>query len=127
MTRLEALCLAHDAAARVAGAQGITVTELMTTRSKAAVEGRRMLTAELLPKMSIKLMADVLGLSAPGVKGMLGPRRPPPQPKTKVWCVAWDNELVPAETYKKARRYCLEVRARGIAGAYVQQVEVGDA
>lgn len=127
MTRLEALCLAHDAAARVAGAQGITVTELMTTRSKAAVEGRRMLTAELLPKMSIELMADVLGFSATGVKEMLGPRRPPPQPKTKVWCVAWGNELVPAETYKKARRYCLEVRARGIAGADVRQVEVGEA
>lgn len=127
MTRLEAICVAHNAAASVAERQGITVTELIQSRTKAAVEGRRILAAELIARMSVAVIADVLGLSRPGVRLLLGPLRPQRVPPKHVWCVEWDEELVPADTYKRARKYCLEVRARGIRGAVVCRKEMGNA
>lgn len=93
MTRLEAICAAHNAAASVAERQGITVTELIQSRTKAAVEGRRILAAELIAKMSVAVIADVLGLSRPGVRLLLGPLRPQRVPPKDVWCARHGDDL----------------------------------
>ena len=125
MTRLEAICVAHNAAASVAERQGITVTELINTRTRAAVEGRRILAAELVAKMPLTVIADVLGLSRTGVREMLGPKRPLPVPPTHVWCARTGEELIPCKTYRAAKNTVIELRKSGIRGAELVRREVG--
>lgn len=125
MTRLEAICAAHNAAASVAERQGITVTELIQSRTKAAVEGRRILAAELIAKMSVAVIADVLGLSRPGVRLLLGPLRPQRVPPKDVWCARHGDDLIPCKTYRAAKNTVIELRKSGIRGAELVRREVG--
>lgn len=125
MTRLEALCVAHNAAASVAERQGITVTELIQSRTKAAVEGRRILAAELVARMSVAVIADVLGLSKPGVRLLLGPLRPRRVPPKDVWCARNGDDLIPCKSYWAAKNTVIELRKSGIKGADVVRREVG--
>lgn len=125
MTRLEALCVAHNAAASVAERQGITVTELIQSRTKAAVEGRRILAAELIARMSVAVIADVLGLSKPGVRLLLGPLRPRRVQPKDVWCARNGDDLIPCKSYWAAKNTVIELRKSGIRGAELVRREVG--
>lgn len=125
MTRLEALYLAHNAAASVAERQGITVAKLIQSHTKAAVEGRRILVAELLAKMSLAVIADVLGLSKSGVRLLLGPLRPRRVPPKAVWCARNGDDLIPCRSYWAAKNVVIELRESGIRGAELVRREVG--
>jgi hypothetical protein len=128
MTGLEASVVARREAEDVAAIYGIDVADILSPSSPKARTARRELAERLVRLMPIKTVQRMLDVSESYVKKVAqsaGMHRWVP-PKL-VWCVSWDNELIPAETYKRARKYCLEVRARGVVGATVCRKEVGNA
>jgi len=128
MTGLEASVVARREAEDVAAIYELTVQDILSPSSPKARTARRELAERLVRLMPLKAVQRMLDVSKSYVEKVAqtaGMHRWIP-PKL-VWCVEWDNELVPAESYKKARKYCLEVRARGVVGATVCRKEVGNA